>query len=144
MSWLSGYLGNQPNSGGGANSRPSRSQPRPNYVELSDEEDLESGLNFDSPLTSPGRPAQSPSVSPRALLIPDPLDTSEVLDQVQEKLSNLPEGVIKVEVVEEGHVTGLPEVEVQVENAAAMPDNDVVDPVDFEDENVADDAKSLE
>ena len=86
MSWLSGYLGNQPS---GANSRPSRGQARVNYEEVSDE-DLEEGLDFSnhSPLVSPGRPAQSPSVSPRALLIPDPPLTEEVLEEVQAKLAD--------------------------------------------------------
>ena len=78
MSWLTGYLGKQPSdeasANNGANSRPRRAA-RVNYNEESEEEDLEAGLNFsglnvvDSPLTSPGRPAQSPSISPRALLI---------------------------------------------------------------------------
>ena len=91
MSWLTGYLGNQPSDDSGAGSRPRRVLPPVNYVEQSDEEDLESGLQFDSPLTSPGRPAQSPSISPRALLIPDPPLIEEVLEAVEKKLSSLPE-----------------------------------------------------
>ena len=91
MSWLTGYLGNQPSNDSGASSRPRRTNiPPVNYVEESDE-DLESGLNFDShsPLTSPGRPHQSASVSPKVLLQPDPPLTEEVLEEVTDKLSEL-------------------------------------------------------
>ena len=126
MSWLTGYLGKQPsdeaNSNNGANSRPRRAD-RVNYAEYSEEEDFESELNFDSPLTSPGRPAQSPSVSPRALLIPDPPLTEEVLQQVQSKLSDLPEE----EVVEEGLIVAHSDSnKVEADNPAGeiMPDND--------------------
>ena len=109
MSWLSGYLGKQPDGADGANSRPRRNLPVINYVEDSiEEEDLETGLNFDSPLTSPRRPHQSPSVSPRALLQPDPPTTEDVLEVVITKLTDLPEG--EDEVVEEsGVVFGLPQ-----------------------------------
>ena len=62
-----------------------------NYAEDSDEEeDLETGLVFDSPLTSPGRPHQSASVSPRVLLQPDQPDIEETLKVVHDKLINLP------------------------------------------------------
>ena len=136
MSWLTGYLGNQPIDSG-ANSRPSRGQARVNYAEVSDEEDLQEGLIFDSPLTSPQRPAQSPSASPRALLIPDPPLTEEVLQKVQDKLTELPE-----EEVVEGHIVGQPE-EGGVGNVVNMPDEDVV-VIDFEDETGEDGANVSE
>ena len=71
-----------------------------NYNEESDEEDLEEGLVFDSPLTSPGRPHQSASVSPKVLLQPDPPLTEEVLQGVQSRLSALHLPPEEVEVVE--------------------------------------------
>ena len=108
-----------------------RNLPTINYAEDSEEEDLEEGLNFDSPLTSPRRPHQSPSVSPRALLQPDPPPTEEVLNSVQIKLEELP---VKSEEVDEGHVVGHPVVGVsEAENpAAAMPDDDAVAPPKYE------------
>ena len=63
-----------------------RNPPQVNYNEESEEEDLETGLNFASPLTSPGRPHQSPSVSPLALLQPEPV-VDEVLKKVNDELS---------------------------------------------------------
>ena len=138
MSWLSGYLGNQPSAEGGANSRPARStRATVNYEEVSEEEDLEEGLVFDSPLTSPKRPHQSASVSPRVLLQPDPPTTEDLLAEVSKSLVELPEE----EVIVEDHVFGLPvSGEVGVENEVIMPD---AAPVIFEDENGADDAGAL-
>ena len=132
MSWF-GYLNNQTD---GASSRPRRVLPPVNYIEDSEEEDLESGLNFDSPLTSPRRPHQSPSVSPRALLQPDPPPTEEVLEKVQDKLAAFPEEVVvkTEEVVVEGHVVGHPTAEKGVENV----DDEILEPVimvDFDQEN---------
>ena len=64
-----------------------------NQVPSEDESD-----NFESPpenadpneLVSPGRPHQSPSASPRALLRPDPPPVEEVLQEVQQQLRDLP------------------------------------------------------
>ena len=120
MSWLCGYLGNQPGDGSGASSRPSRNQPRVNYVEES-EEDLEEGLIFDSPLTSPQRPHQSASVSPRVLLQPDPPLVEEVLEQVNNKLADSLQNSLRLEddeEVVEGLVVGD-----DVEKDLNMPDN---------------------
>ena len=145
MSWLSGYLGNQPSGDqpSGASSRQTRSTRNEtvNYNEDSEEEDLETGLNFDSPLTSPGRPAQSPSVSPRALLIPDPPTTEEVLQGVNSKLGDLPTGV---EVVEEGLVVGLPDSDkVEVENP--LPEEEIMpDVVAFQAEDGQDGEKAMD
>lgn len=136
MSWFSAYKSSG-SGDSGANSRPSRGLDRVNYNENSEEEDLETGLNFDSPLTSPGRPAQSPSVSPRALLIPDPPLTEEVLQEVQNKLADLPE-----EVVVEGHVVGHPTAVKGVENV----DDDLEPAVmaNFDEENGDDSATAME
>ena len=111
-----------------------------NYIELSDEEDLESGLVFDSPLTSPQRPHQSPSVSPRALLQPDPPLVEEVVEQVTKRLSVLPddEDDLKEE-VDEGLVVGE-----APEKSLNMPDDAAAAVVDFEDENGQDEARVLQ
>jgi hypothetical protein len=47
-----------------------RNPPAVNYNEESEEEDLEEGLNFDSPLTSPPRPVHSREGSPQPLAHP--------------------------------------------------------------------------
>ena len=146
MSWF-GYLNNQPSDSGqsndsGANSRPRRNnRPPVNYAELSEEEDLESGLNFDSPLTSPGRPAQSPSVSPRALLIPDPPTTEEVLVKVNEKLSDFP----VEEIVETGLVSG-EKAPVEVDQPPSDSDNEEEEDAmaDFDQQNEDDSATAMD
>ena len=58
----------------------------------SSEESFESVESERDPgeLVSPRRPPQSPSVSPRALLVPDPPDISEVLEGASRNLRNLP------------------------------------------------------
>ena len=142
MSWLTGYLGNQPSDNGdnsGASSRPRRvNLPYVNYVE-SDEEDLESGLNFDSPLTSPRRPHQSPSISPRALLQPDPPLPEEVLAIVGEKLSDLPDDDLEEE---EGIVIGDPNSQ---DNQADLPVVDeAANMVDFDQEDGEDSATAMD
>ena len=142
MSWFSGYNGKKPGENNGSGTRPSRNLPQPNYVELSEEEDLEEGLVFDSPLTSPGRPHQSASVSPKVLLQPDPPTTEELLTGVNKKITNLPEEVVvKEEIVVEDLVVGDPTTsEVEVENQIAdMPDAIVP----FETENGEDEAGAL-
>ena len=140
MSWLSGYLGNQPSSNNGANSRPSRGVERVNYAENSEEEDLEEGLVFDSPLTSPTRPHQSPSVSPRRLLQPDPPTTPEALQSVTDKLKDLTHSSDEdAEIVVSGVVIG--EIDSEVANQAIiMPAGAVVN---FEDDNGEDTAGAL-
>ena len=128
MSWLSGYLGKQPD---GASSRPRRTNlPVVNYVEDSEEEDLETGLNFDSPLTSPRRPHQSPSVSPRALLQPDPPTTEDVLEVVVTKLTDLPES--------EDEVTGVIN---EVPDLVEVADNNPANMVNYDQQNEDDDAE---
>ena len=57
---------------------------------LSDEEEYNSTEEDPSQLVSPRRPAQSPSVSPRVLLRPDPPTVEEVLDLAGRQLRNLP------------------------------------------------------
>ena len=87
MSWLAGYLGNQPS---GASSRPRRENiPTVNYAEV-DEEDLEEGLNFDSPLTSPQRPVVTRAGSPATLAYPTLQDNvDEELNLVRQTLQNI-------------------------------------------------------
>ena len=119
------------------------SLPTPNYAETdTEEEDLEEGLVFDSPLTSPGRPAQSPSVSPRNLLQPDPPEGQDLEDQINKKLSDLT--VDEDEEVIAGQVTGVGDSEVCADNEDQ--DNGIAQPVimaAFEDINEEDDAKAL-
>ena len=111
-----------------------------NYAEVSEEEDLEEGLVFDSPLTSPTRPHQSPSVSPRRLLQPDPPPTPEALQLVTDKLKDLTHSSDDdAEVVVSGVVIG--EIDSEVANQAIiMPAGAVVN---FEDDNGDDTAGAL-
>ena len=117
-----------------------------NYAEVSEEEDLEEGLVFDSPLTSPTRPHQSPSVSPRRLLQPDPPPTPEALQVVTDKLKDLAHSSDEdsddilasdeaSEDILEGHIVVPAETTV-----ANMPDQAVIN---FEDENGEDTAGAL-
>ena len=113
MSWLFGKDSNASGSSG-TGTRPTRNLPTINYFEapLSDEEgefafDDETGELEFNPLVSPRRPHQSPSVSPRALLQPDQPHTEDLLKTVNDKLAGLTP--VDAEVVEEGHVVGLPE-----------------------------------
>ena len=69
-----------------------RSQATVNYNEDSEEseEDLEEGLNFDSPLASPSRPVQSREGSPQELAHPTLNDNvDEELAQVSQTLLNI-------------------------------------------------------
>ena len=110
--------------------RPKRDIPQVNYTESSSEEDYEEGLNFNSPLTSPSRPHQTPSISPRALLQPDPPPTDEVLQVVTNILEDL-----KAEDTIEG------QIQASADNSVAeMPPQAIVD---FEDENGEDSAGAL-
>ena len=56
-----------------------------NYQEQSSEESL---TESEDDFRSPQRPAQSPSASPRSLLIPDPPHTAEVLEQAANNLQD--------------------------------------------------------
>ena len=68
--------------------RPRRNLPTINYAESDDEDplqqDLEEGLNFESPLTSPNRPAQTRAGSP--VIKPDD-EVSDVLEKVNSRLN---------------------------------------------------------
>ena len=152
MSWLTGYLGNQPSNDSGASSRPRRTNiPPVNYVEVSDE-DLESGLNFDShsPLTSPRRPHQSPSISPRALLQPDPPPVDQVLEEAQQHLQNLPAAAEEPldEVSEEVEEAGLVVQQAPSDNCQQPPseseDEEDAMAVNFDEEDKADGEKSAD
>ena len=71
-----------------------------NQVESSDNESfnsVESAAADDGveQLVSPRRPPQSPSASPRALLLPDPLPVEEVLSSASNRLSELPQNVAR-------------------------------------------------
>ena len=124
-----------------------------NYAEDSEEEDLETGLVFDSPLTSPGRPHQSASVSPRVLLQPDPPLTEEVLEEVTNKLSELNNQIDPLEIGEEVEESGVVAEQPQVENCQEQPsgsedeDNNMAVNFDMEDkedgEKAADQARSI-
>ena len=140
MSWL--FSKDSGNSGTGT--RPTRNIPVINYFEqsLTDEEgefafdDATGELEF-NPLVSPQRPHQSPSVSPRALLQPDPPEIDEVLEKVNNKLSALPEEGEDEVVVETGFVTG--EANLQVCNPPPQ-----VIMVDFDAENADDTATAMD
>ena len=83
----------------------------------------ENDLNL---LVSPRRPPQSPSVSPRALLVPDPPAVAEVLEVAGRQLRNLP---VRQQRLERDAAA-----------AAAMPDDAIVA---FEAEDGADEAGAL-
>ena len=77
-------------------------------------------------LVSPRRPHQSPTASPRALLVPDPPEVAEVLAEAGRQLRNLPDRVRRRE--EAARVANMPEPEV----------------VNFEDENQRDEAQAMQ
>ena len=89
-------------------------------------------------LVSPRRPPQSPSASPRALLVPEPAPPEEVLASVDRQLrqQRRHERQQQQEAAEEAAAA-----------AAAMVDNQPGGPapvVNFEDENGVDDARALQ
>ena len=108
-----------------------------NLVESSDDSyDSPAGGEVDeNPLVSPHRPHQSPTASPRALLIPDPPPIDEVLEGVNRQLRNLPDRDRRRQ-----------EREQQAAAAAAaqpvMPN--VPEIVNFEDENGEDVAQAMQ
>ena len=71
--------------------RPQRNIPPVNYAEDSEsEEDLESGLNFNSPLQSPQRPVHTRQASPQDLAHPTLADNvDEELEEVAWKLHDI-------------------------------------------------------
>ena len=109
--------------------------------------------NFESPpenqpnpseLVSPRRPHQSASASPRALLRPDPLPVQEVLEQVDQRLRNLPNREQRV-ANRAAHREAQEAAQAAAEAAAAAR-QPVMPPqiVDFEDENGVDDPAALQ
>ena len=94
----------------------------------SEEEDYESPAEDDpNNLVSPRRPRQSPTASPRALLVPDPPTVPEVLAGVAEQLRdpNRRERAERRNAVRQAQeeaeareAANMPEVEFDVENAA--------------------------
>ena len=96
---------------------------------LSDEDEYNSADSDLEQLVSPRRPAQSPSVSPRRLLQPDPPQVEEVLEVAGNRLSDLPERRRRQEAAAAAAAAVA---------AANMP------VVDFEDENGADDDRALQ
>ena len=65
--------------------------PPINHQDSEDEQNnYESADDDPEQLVSPHRPHQSPTASPRALLRPDPPRVDEVLEEVQQQLSGLP------------------------------------------------------
>ena len=116
--------------------------PHVNQVEDSDD-------SYNSPaeeehlneLVSPSRPHQSPSASPRALLVPDPPSTLEVLENVGRSLRNLPNNP---------HRQALQARQAAEAAAAAAVERPVVmqNPppaiVSFEDEDAVDDNRALQ
>ena len=127
--------------------RPSRNLPTINYAEESDEEDLETGLDFGSPLTSPRRPLPTREGSPVGQVgggptLADCVD--DELEEVQARLEDILEtnnlsGDKSEEVVEEV-LEGQIKVPAEV-SVAAMPDQPAI--VNFEDENGDDTAGAL-
>ena len=83
--------------------RPRRNLPEVNYAENSstDEEDLETGLNFESPLNSPRRPLPTRQGSPSGIVEGGPTladNVDDTLEEVQWKLHDI--AVVREEVEE--------------------------------------------
>ena len=92
-----------------------RNLPFINYQESESEEEYNSVDEDDlNVLVSPKRPHQSATVSPNALLVPDPPLVDEVLNQVSGKLADLPSGEVSVgeEEVVDGLEVGLGDIQV--------------------------------
>ena len=117
-----------------------------NPAQSSDEESYNSVESQESDpnlLVSPRRPPQSPSVSPRALLQPDPIPTEEVLAEAGSRLRDLPDRRRRAEA--RAAAAAAAEVNAGVGGdlgGAVMPDPPAI--VNFEEEDGVDDAKALQ
>ena len=117
--------------------------PHVNQVEDSDD-------SYNSPaeeenlneLVSPRRPHQSPSASPRALLVPDPPSTLEVLENVGRSLRNLPNNPHRQAL--QARQAAEAAAAAAVERPLAMPENPPPAIVSFEDEDAVDDNRALQ
>ena len=98
---------------------------------MSDEEEYNSTEEDPSALVSPRRPAQSPSASPRALLIPERESVDETLAGVGHNLRNLPDRARRQQAAAAAAA------------AANMPDDNQVPIIAFQDEDGVDEAGVL-
>ena len=111
------------------------------------EQSSEEENNYESPpendpneLVSPGRPRQSPSASPRALLRPDPPLVEEVLGEVQQQLRDLSNRQQRADRRDQVRA----EAEAARAAAEAVAAANMPDLVEFEVEDVQDGAKASE
>ena len=110
----------------------------PHVNQVSDEESYDSVVEEEedlNALVSPRRPPQSPSVSPRRLIAPDPPPVEEVLASAARSLRNLPNNPHREALLEQQRAAAA------AAQAAIMPEQQIVA---FEDENGVDENRALQ
>ena len=108
-----------------------------NHIEESSDDSYNSVADDDpNLLVSPRRPPQSPSASPRALLVPDPPTVPEVLEGAGRQLRALPDRVRREQQRAAAAAAAVP--------GPAMPDDNQPAIVNFEDENADDVAQAMQ